>query len=253
MNIREVLGLPDLLSVNKIVAVQPHPDDNEVAAGGTLATLSARGCEITYVTVTDGRAGAFGGVADPAHLSATRQAEARAAGDVIGAKDYISFGFPDGGQYEVDDVVEKLVDVFRAVRPDLVMTVDPWMPYEAHPDHLKTGTAVARASLFANNAVLHPIKSDAVAEIPQVAFYASSYPNTFVDVTASWEQKLTAILAHKSQFDNAEWPMYKGYFEYAAVESFRIWKKDPTATGFAEAFKVLSTRQLHMFPAAVFV
>lgn len=32
MDIRRILGLPELLDVKKVVCVQPHPDDNEVGA-----------------------------------------------------------------------------------------------------------------------------------------------------------------------------------------------------------------------------
>ena len=60
MNIPRILGLPDILDVKKIVCIQPHPDDNEVGAAGTLIELAERGCEIVYITVTDGGAGGLG-------------------------------------------------------------------------------------------------------------------------------------------------------------------------------------------------
>lgn len=257
MDIKQVLGLPGILDVRKIVAIQPHPDDNEVGAAGTLMELASRGCQIIFVTVTDGRAGAPDQATVPDRLVTTRMREKQAAGEMIGVSKQIDLGLPDGGGYSVDEVVAKLMPLLRQERPDMVMTVDPWLPYEAHPDHIKTGTAVAQTVLFANNKVLfkdsgHPFS------VPQVAFYGTAYPNTFVDVTRHWERKLESILAHASQFRNEEWPMISMYFQYQASELFKQWQQgspEPanlSDAGFAEAFKVLTPHQLHFFPAAVF-
>ena len=56
---RDILELPalDLHFAKKILAVQPHYDDNDISAGGTLYTLAKNGAEITYLTVTDDLAG----------------------------------------------------------------------------------------------------------------------------------------------------------------------------------------------------
>ena len=252
MNIRQALGLPDLLSVKRVICVQPHPDDNEVGAGGTIYTLHQRGCEVVYVTVTDGRAGAPDSTVNPDHLVHDRQREKMRAGQILGVSRQIDLGFPDGGSYYADEVAKQLVEIYREIRPDMVMTVDPWAPYEAHPDHQKTGMAVARALLFSNNTTMYPIVSAAPVDVPQVAFYATSYPNTFVDVTDSWDKKLASIQAHKSQFDNPGWPVLSEYFRYQAREMYRQAKQDPATDGYAEAFKVLAARQLHFFPMAVF-
>lgn len=254
MNIRQVLGLPEVLEAKRVVCVQPHPDDNEVGAGGTIKTLTSKGCEVAYITVTDGRAGAGAGgtavVAD--ELVTTRRAERMHAGAILGVGVQEELGFPDGGDYAIEDVTARLVALFRRLKPEIVMTVDPWMPYEAHPDHIKTGLAVARALQFCNNAILFPPEDQPPCEIPQVAFYGTSYPNTWVEVTPYWETKMSSLLAHKSQFDNEEWPLLSMYFGYAAQELWRQYRKDPEATGYAEAFKVLATRQLHFFPTALY-
>lgn len=252
LDIRALLGLPDLLAVRTLVCVQPHPDDNEVGAAGTLLELVGRGCEVVYVTVTDGGAGAFGEVTDREVLVALRSQEILDAGAVVGVKRQVNLGFPDGGDYTEEQVREKLVEVFREVRPEIVMTVDPWMPYEAHPDHVKTGLAVARAAMFCDNAVLYPVGERPLWSVPQVAFYASSHPNTFVDVSVHWQDKGRAMLAHKSQFDNEQWPVLWGYLSMSAKALFDQHLAGPEASGHAEAFKVLATRQLHFYPSAIY-
>src|SRR5579875_2391892 len=57
VDIQRILGMKPLTDVKSVLCVQPHPDDNEVGAGGTLARLAANGCLVYYVTVTDGRYG----------------------------------------------------------------------------------------------------------------------------------------------------------------------------------------------------
>ena len=57
MNLKDFFPLPDLESCQNLLCIQPHPDDNEVGAGATIARLTAKGCRITYLTVTDGRYG----------------------------------------------------------------------------------------------------------------------------------------------------------------------------------------------------
>lgn len=250
MDIKTLLGLPNLLDVKKVIAVQPHPDDNEVNIAGTLLELSQRGAEIVYVTVTDGRAGAWGDVKNPNEIVAVRKKEKERAGKIIGVKKHIDLGFPDGGVYSVDEVTRELVDVFRREKPEVVFSVDPWMPYEAHPDHIKVGLAVSRAMLFSNNTIIYPSASHGPWQVPQIAFYATSYPNTRVDITAHFERKIESILAHKSQFDNETWSFVKLYFTEVASEAYSHISTE--TTGYAEALKVLAHLELHSIPTTVY-
>lgn len=252
MDIRKVLGLPDLLDVRSVVCVQPHPDDNEVGAAGTLLALAERSCKIIYVTVTDGRAGLPNPNMTSEELVEIRRAERLKAGELLGVTKQIELGFADAGAYTADDVAQHLIPILREHRPELVMTVDPWMPYEAHPDHIKTGYGVAQAVLFSGNYATQRGNGEPYA-VPQVAFYATSYPNTFIDVTAYWERKLAALLAHKSQFENAEWPLLSGFLAYQAQQAFRAGHADAPddEARFAETFKVLAAQQLHFFPSAI--
>ena len=45
--------VPDLFSATRVLAIQPHYDDNDIAAGGTIAALIDAGIEVVYCTVTD--------------------------------------------------------------------------------------------------------------------------------------------------------------------------------------------------------
>ncbi|GMA56228.1 LmbE family N-acetylglucosaminyl deacetylase [Alicyclobacillus sacchari] len=254
MEILRILGLKPLTDVKSVLCVQPHPDDNEVGAGGTLTRLAANGCQVCYVTVTDGRYGGSDQTVSADERVRIRQAELRSAGEIVGVSHHYELSFEDLGSYSEYEVMSALIPILRDVEPELVMTVDPWAPYEAHPDHQKVGRAVAAAVLAANSL----IKPDCgqPCTVPMIAFYASAYPNTYVDVTDFWDAKLASILAHKSQFANDEWPLLVQYFEHQAKQYYGAMQMaqgvaEPLSEGFAEAFKVLSPRQLHFFPAAL--
>ncbi|WP_029689378.1 PIG-L deacetylase family protein [Thermoanaerobacter sp. A7A] len=260
MNMRAFLNLPHILEVKSILCVQPHPDDNEIGAGGLLSILNDKGAKIVFATVTDGRRGLSGRDISHEEIIKIRHKEKEEAGRILGVSKYIDLLFEDGGDYSISELTENLVKIFRSIRPELVLTVDPWTPYEAHPDHQKTGKAVAAAMLAARNLSL-PHLGESVT-IEQIAFYSTPYPNTYIDITNYWERKIEAIRAHKSQFENHNWPLIYQLF----YEQSKKWYKEGIEKGYfeakdknievqerlAETYKVLSIWELHMFPDAVF-
>ena len=56
-DINAFLSPPDILSCRRVLCIQPHPDDNEIGMGGIIARLAQLGCEIHYLTVTNGEMG----------------------------------------------------------------------------------------------------------------------------------------------------------------------------------------------------
>ena len=48
----ELAAVPKLETVRRALFIQPHPDDNEIGAGGTMAYLLSRGAEVFGLTVT---------------------------------------------------------------------------------------------------------------------------------------------------------------------------------------------------------
>ena len=85
-SLTQMYPIPDLESCKRILCIQPHPDDNEIGAGGTIAKLADKGCEIFYLTATDGRLGTSDPSISPLDLIKTRDAELKAAAGVLGAQ-----------------------------------------------------------------------------------------------------------------------------------------------------------------------
>ena len=82
--------------LERALVVISHPDDGEFGAGPTIAHLTAAGVRVDYVVTTDGGKGTEDPDVTPAQLSATRTAEQRAAADILGVRDIVHLGYPDG-------------------------------------------------------------------------------------------------------------------------------------------------------------
>ncbi len=242
MEYMDYIPIPDLLSCKSLLCVQPHPDDNEVGAGATIAKLSQKGCDITYLTVTNGSRGTEDPNINERALADIRKKEAEKAADLLGVYSRIFLDFEDGGYLDEMQLRSSIISVIRKVKPEFVLTVDPFLPYEAHPDHRRVGMAVAEACMFGTYTGEGSEEPDEWSRsISGIVFHSTAYPNTFIDVDETWDLKIKAILAHRSQFSSESFKLLGRYFDnksrqYAEGRSFMR----------AEAFKVLPPILLHM-------
>ncbi len=189
-----------------VLALVPHPDDAEFYAGGTLAKMISEGDRVYVVVATDGRCGSF--TMDHESLAAIRADEMRRAAAVLGAEPPILLGYPDMGLDTLPAGVlrEKFIRAIRQLRPDVVVTEDPFASFETHPDHRAVAWAAMEAINFARLPLVHP---EHLAEdlLPHVVvekyFYAnnSALANKIVDISDTMERKLAALMQHRSQVE----------------------------------------------------
>ncbi len=196
--------LEGLRQARRILCVQPHYDDNDLGAGGTLAALAEGGAELFYLTVTDDVVGVLDASLSDEEARARIREEQREAGRAIGVKEQIRLEYPDAGRYDYFELRDRLVGAMRRVRPDFVFSVDPWLPLEAHQDHLRTGGAVAEASMLQGLRRLR-LDDDAQGDlephpISGVVFYFTKQPNARFDITATRERKHRALDSYRAQF-----------------------------------------------------
>ena len=245
----ELFAKPDLFQAKRVLAVQPHYDDNDIALGGTLAKLAAQGTEVYYLTVTDDLVGVVDQSLSAADMLTGLKGDLARAGEIIGVKDTFWLGYPDAGKYDYFDVRRDIIQHIRLIRPDFVITCDPWTPYEFHNDHIIAGKAAAdAASLYGLLRLETDPAVDAAYEpfeLQGIAFYASAYPNTVVDITGHWPQKRAAVDQYRMQFTAEEMEILLGRLE--------LWARHSAADAgftYAETLKVLHDWQLHVFPDA---
>jgi len=230
---------PDILSAQRILAVQPHPDDNEIGAGALIARLRDLGRAVRYVTVTDGSMGTMDPNLVPRELARLRQAEADAASVALGVAEHRHLGHRDLLDSPLTGLRAELMAEIGDFRPDFVLTCDPWLPYESHPDHRAVGLAVAEAVSFLQFPHVPGAPKDPPAQ-PVVAFYGSGQPNVRVAAGPYWQRKWQALAEHKTQFPPEGLMQLRAFVEGMSEDE----------NGFFEAFKVLRPFFLHFNPAA---
>ncbi len=242
------LQIPDLLKTKKVLCIQPHPDDMEIGAGATVALLVKAGIPVSCLTITDGSIGTHDKSINPNTLAITRLNEAKRAATIMGVNEMIWLNFPDGKLPDQGLVREHITKTIRKVRPTAVIVNDPWLPYEAHSDHTITGLAAAEACLLSNMPHFYPEHLENELEPHQVkliAFYYSPYPNTFFDVSTTWETKLSALACHDSQFPGKMMDEIKSILTQKAKKYGKLHDKK-----MVEAFKVLTPQHLHILEDA---
>jgi len=243
---------PELSNAKRILAVQPHYDDNDIAAGGTLAALVENGAELFYLTVTNDLVGVLDTSFNDDAAEKKLRSEQKQAGEIIGVKDHFWLGYPDAGKYDYFDLRKAIMQHIRMIRPDFIFTCDPWMPYEAHNDHIQTGRATAEATILFGMPRITTIPEvdeeflKNPFEITGAAFYATSNPNTIFDISGTRLKKHSAIEKYKSQFSTDDMQMLLVFLNYKEEEYAQ---NDSFSHG--EPLKVLRSLHLHGYPDAV--
>jgi len=187
----------------RALAIGAHPDDVEFQAGATLARWAAKGCHVDLVVCTDGSKGTWDPGADLADLVATRQAEQRDAAAAMGVRGEIVFlGWVDGEVEANRARVSEVAHQIRRLRPDVVLTHDPWKRYRWHPDHRNVGWIALDAIVAARDPHFFPEHGLPHHRPDTVLLFEPDEPDHVEDVTAYADAKVAALLAHRSQFEN---------------------------------------------------
>jgi LmbE family N-acetylglucosaminyl deacetylase len=197
------------------LVIMAHPDDAEFGCAGTVAAWAREGWAVSYVVCTDASGGGADDATDVgpearARITATRKAEQRAAGDILGLRDVLFLDYPDGRMQPTLELRRDIVRVVRRYRPERVILQSPervWTPAYTiprhHPDHLAVGEATL-AALYpaAQNPWDFPeLLEEGLPPHKVREFYIMGAPvqNHAVDISATIDLKLAALAAHASQ------------------------------------------------------
>lgn len=144
-----------------LLGILAHPDDESFGPGGTLAKYAAEGADVHVIIATDGIAGSVEeGTNLQSHdsLAQLRSGELANAAVALGLKSIWSLPYRDSGmrgsptndhpdalvQQPVAAITQVVLGYFDLLRPQVVITHDPWGGY-GHPDHIRVCEAVTAA------------------------------------------------------------------------------------------------------------
>jgi LmbE family N-acetylglucosaminyl deacetylase len=221
------------------LAVYAHPDDPEIACGGTLATWAARGAAVHVVIVCAGDKGSHEQRATPSEVAAVRSAEVAEAASAIGLASHRVIGYPDG---EVDDTTELrglLVEAIRTLCPEVVVCPDPTAAffgrtYVNHRDHRVVGWATLDAVAPAAWSPLYFPAAGAPHRVREVLLSGSLAPDVFVDITDGLDAKTAALRCHASQLGGSDEVMAAAVRQRAEDAGREV------AVRYAEGFRLLT-------------
>ena len=185
------------------IAVGAHPDDVEIACGGTLARLVQQGYRVGIVDLTDGE--------PTPHSSGPeeRLAEARAAAQALGVQVRVHLDMPNRRLFDSFEARVALGKVFRRYRPRLVLGFGEKTPL-ASPDHFQA-MQITDAGVFYSRLTKWDQHFDnlPVHTVPAYMYYTLAFSSLtaahgvghlVVDIGETLETKLAAIACYKSQF-----------------------------------------------------
>lgn len=222
-----------------VLAMAPHPDDEVLGCGGSIARHIEVGRQVFVVYLSSGEHGSAD--CPPAELGPLREQEAAEAVGVLGVPDAnLRFlRFPDGGiNPGAPEQVGAVTATLRELRPDLLYLPHP---DDASFDHRAAFTLCWRAATMAGSRNLPRWGTRphwVTAILGYEVWSPISQPAYLEDISEVLERKLAALACYQSQSSAAKGDGQAEHVGPAAafLSGFR---GATTTGGHREAFAVL--------------
>jgi bacillithiol biosynthesis deacetylase BshB1 len=176
-----------------ILVVAPHPDDAEISVGGTMAVSLQQNLRVGVVELTSGEPTPHGSLE-------IRRRETERSTEILGLSWRGTLELPNRSLQANLEARRKLAEVFRAVRPQIILA-----PYwqDAHPDHVAASSLCDDARFWSKLS-----RSDMAGDPfwpPLLLHYFSIHlrihpaPSIVMDISSQIETKMAAVSAYESQ------------------------------------------------------
>ncbi len=193
--------MPSVREELDIIFTAPHPDDLEIGCGGTIARLASQGYRVGMIHMTNGEP-------TPRGSPETREAEAKAAAEVLGAAVCEILPLPNRQLMDTPEARFTLAAVIRKYRPRILVGL-AGRTVAASPDHYQAQLLVEAARFYSQltkwderfaGTQPHRVDHLLYRPIPRAAEPHNFPAQVVVDVTETIELKLKAVARYESQF-----------------------------------------------------
>ena len=187
------------------LVISAHAADFVWRAGGAIALATSRGDRVKVLCLSYGERGesasAWRAGKTLDEIKALRRDEATSAAAVLGAE----IEFLDAGDYplrETDELIHRIVEVYRQVSPSVVLTHPVADPYNY--DHPAAAQMALRARVLAQ-AAGYPAAGEPIGAPPVFLFephqpeMCGFKPDVLLDITPVFEAKRKAMEAMAAQ------------------------------------------------------
>lgn len=167
----------------KVLIIAPHPDDEVIGMGGTLAQMIDNQCNVDVISLTFG--------ADKPSVE-----EAQKCADFLNYKFIHFFDFTPKTITMDDETLKTFAHTIEKSKPDIIFV--PFM-LDDHDDHRR-----------ASDLLLSSVEKKYLKNIDHIQIWAyqvyTAIPlNAVVNITNTMEKKLEAIEMYQSRFSQRHW------------------------------------------------
>lgn len=218
--------------MKRVIIFAPHPDDDIIACGGSIAKHIQNGNGVSIVYISSGEAGSLSYA--PEELAGIRKEEARRAAGLLGVDDLLFLELADGYISFDQAALEALIRLIRNKKPELV-----YLPHvnESVRDHQQTHHLVMEACKRAAGPWFQNCGQE-VWSVDTILAYEVWTPLQNVtiaeDISDFMTNKLAALRAHQSQLADIAYDQ--------AVEGLNRYRGITSGSGqYCECFQVIKT------------
>ena len=177
-----------------------HPDDAELSCGGMLLMEKKNGKKTGVVDLTQGELGTRG-TAD------TRRQEAASAAKILQLDVRENLGMADGFFKNDETNQRKVIAAIRKYKPGIIFCN---APQDRHPDHGRSAALVEDAAFLAGLRKIETTDDGVLQDVWKPAYVFNFiqdrylHPGFVIDISEVMEQKMEAVKAYGTQFNNLD-------------------------------------------------
>lgn len=234
--------------MKNVLLITAHPDDH-VCCAGTIMHLKEKGYSIHEIVASAGEMGGWwdeeGNLKqeyDPNDLVDVRKKELQSACDLIGIDKNSCLGLPDGDVKKTPESLEKLMEIIRQDKPEIIIThhTDDY-----HPDHRNLSHLVQEAAHKASWNILPHLGKG--YKVPIFLMMDGVYINAsdmIINVTKFKDKKEELFNIYSSQIFEAEKELLLSIHKYKGFQARESTEEIDLAEGFSIPHRFPITKML---------